>query len=213
MLPVPQQIFTHALDFLKGWYHQHALDYVGKLDPATDPTAQPVNGGRVVHVSSATPVANGQGRVDSLLQLGATGTQMAIFTIQSQISYDVSNFGNGNVDPYGWTPVAPAGWQSGLVASGAFELATTEFDQTAGVVYLPNDVLHAPTAAQITTGTNFASAGLLFKYRNWPGGDAGQITAGTDSFCAVVSRGQYANHNRQQVIAFWPVYGWGPAGH
>ena len=204
-LPVPQQIFTHALDYLKGWPHQHAVDYVGKIDPATDPTAQPVNGGRVVHVSANTPVVNGNGRVDSLFQLGADGSDMPIFLIQGQLDYDVNNFGNGSVDPYGWTPVTPQGFQSGLVAAGAYELCSTEFDTTTGVIYNPNDQLTSPTVAEIT-GANFATAGMLFKMKNWPGGGGGQCVAYTDNICAVVSRGQYTNQYRVPVLAFWPVY-------
>lgn len=207
-VPAPSQIFSHCLDYLKGWYHPHAVDFVGKIDPATDPTAQPVSGGRVVHVASNTvgQAPNGQSQVLSLFQLGAVGTQMAIFLIQGQTDYDVSNPGAGQTDPYGWTPVAPVGFQSGLVACGAYELSTTEYDQTAGVVYNPNDVLHAPTASQITTGTDFSAAGKLFKLKNWPGGNAGAITPYTDAVCAVVSRGAFVNHNRQGTLAFWPVY-------
>jgi hypothetical protein len=202
-VPNPSQIFSHALDYLKGWWHQHVVDFVGMLDPATDPTAQPAFGGRVVHVSSNTAVVGGAGRVDSLFQLGAVKTQMPIFLNQNQTDPDVSNPGAGMTDAYGWTAGTAVGFQSGLVASGAYELQSTEFDKTAGVVYNPNDPLHSPTVSQIT-GSDKSAAGMLFKNRNWPGGDNGAITPYTDAICAIVSRGRCTNHNRVQVISFWP---------
>jgi hypothetical protein len=94
----------------------------------------------------------------------------------------------------------------GLAAAvGAYEFQTTEFDQTDGVVYAPNDALHSPTEAQIT-GSDKSAAGFLFNKRNWPGGNNGAITQYVDHVCGIVSRGAVANHHRQQVITFWPVW-------
>jgi hypothetical protein len=191
---VPQQMFNHALDYLKGWPSPTAVDFVAKLSPAVDPTSLPVSGGRVAHLNQS-----GQ------FELGAKSTQMPIFLIQGSSDFDVSNPGNGQTDPYGWTAVAPAGWMSGLVSAGSYELQTTEYDTTPGVNYYPNTLLHSPTIDQIT-GTDKSAAGLLYAVKNWPGGGGGPLVLYTDNVCGVVSRGASLNHFRRQVVSFWPVY-------
>lgn len=191
-MTVPNQMFTNAIDFLKGWPSQTAVDHVAKL--STNVTLARVPSGRVVHLNASHE-----------FELGAKGTQVAIFTIPASDDYDVANPGNGDTDPYGWTSVAPGGNMSGLAATGSFELATTEFEVASGVTYNPNDLLHSPTEDQIT-GSDKSVAGKLFKRKGWPGGSNAALVLYTDSICAVVSRGAYANHYRRNVLAFWPVY-------
>jgi hypothetical protein len=98
---------------------------------------------------------------------------------------------------------------SGLVATGAYELETTEMDPNvvAGTdAITPGMQLHAPLESQITTGTDKTSAGKLFAKAAWPGGGGALITRATFSICAVCSRQNHINHHRVPVVSFWPCY-------
>ena len=70
-----------------------------------------------------------------------------------------------------------------LVATGAYELTSTEF---VADTYAPNDALTSDTAG--------ANAGLLKKG-----------TMYTDMIVGIVSRGQVDNGYGFDSIAFWPV--------
>jgi hypothetical protein len=182
------QMFVHALDHLKGWPSPSAVDSVAKL--SSNVTVSPVYGGRVVHKN-----ASGE------FELGAAGWQMPIFLIQSSSDFDVANPGNGTVDPYGWNAIAPVGYMSGLVATGAYELESTEV--VTGLTYAINDPLHAPTEAQCTTAAN---AGLLYNNRSFGAAGNQALQPGIDNVCAVVSQPKHLNHHRVNVVSFWPVY-------
>ncbi len=181
-------MFQHALDHLKGWPNPAAVDSVAKL--SANVTVSPVYGGRVVH-------KNGSGE----FELGAAGWQMPIFLIQGSASLDVANDGSGGSNPFGWTPIAPIGWMSGLVAVGAYELESTEVPT--GMTYAYNDPLHSPTEAQCTTAAN---AGMLYKDRSFGAAGAQAFQVGVDNVCAIVSRPNHLNHHRVNVVSFWPVY-------
>jgi hypothetical protein len=197
----PQQMFAHCLNYLKGWFEAAALDFAAKLSSTVDNTATPY-GGRVLHLNSS-----------GAFEMGAKGIQMPIFAHQGWLENDVANYGGAATSPYGWQSIAPTGVQSGLVAKGAYELATTEFYQADGVAYAPNDLLKAPTEDQIT-GADKSAAGMLFGRKYWPGGGNATFTLGTDSFCGQVSRGimppEY-NH-RTPALALWPI-GWYGTGN
>lgn len=188
-MPTPVPNYVHALDTKKGWPSPYAVDAVGVKSPAS--VASPLFGGRCVHFNAA-----GQ------FEPGAVGTQMPIFLIQGSDEFDVAN--SSPAGPQAWYAISPAGHMSGLVAVGSFELETTEYDQTA--TYARNDLLHSPTEAQITVGTDKSQAGLLFNHRNWPGGSAAAITQYVDAICAVVSRGAGQNQLRVNTLAFWPYF-------
>ena len=190
MSTVPGQMFDHALDFLKGWPREKAVDFSAKLSANVDATSLPVYGGQVAHV-------NDEGE----FELGAKQAMMPVFLIQGSTDKDVAN-PNDPANP-SWYSVIPSGTMSGLVAIGAYELQSTEYDTSA--TYHVNDPLHAPTADQIT-GADKSKAGVLYNKRNWPGGNAAAITVYTDHVCGVVSRMPGLNANRRSVISFWPVY-------
>jgi hypothetical protein len=197
----PMMMFQHCLDELKGWPDESALDYDAFLAPSGTNSAAPapplyvnvapVYGGACVHVNSL-----GQ------FVLGVGPTDMAIFLLQGSQELDVGNPGGNN-----WTPIAPTGKMSGLVATGAYELETTEFDPTvACTTFLPGMQLTSPLETAIT-GTDLTSAGKLFAQTNWPGGTAGTAVKGTaNPVCAVASRIGHINHNKVPVVSFWPVY-------
>lgn len=203
----PTLMFEHCLDELKGWPDESALDfdaYLAGPSTTTPPFAgvdvDPVYGGACVHV-------NPQGE----FILGVGPTDMAIFLLQGSHELDVNNPGGNN-----WTQIAPTGKMSGLVATGAYELETTEFDPTVtgagGALIVPGQQLTSPQQTDITVaGGDLTQAGKLFSHVNWnsgppavPGGAL--VTRATHPIVAVCSRQTHINHHRVYVTSFWPVY-------
>lgn len=191
----PALMFTHCLDELKGWPDEAALDFDAFLagPGAGGVNVDPVYGGACVHVN-----ANGQ------FVLGVSGAAMGIFLLQGSHELDVNNFGGNE-----WYQIAPTGKMSGLVATGAFELETTEFDQSMAIgTITPGMQMTSPTEAMITPTTDLTAAGKLFAQTNWPGATThGTAVAGSAmAVCAVCSRANHYNHHRVPVVSFWPVY-------
>jgi hypothetical protein len=187
-MPTPSQMYYHTLNPLKGWPSPTALDFTGKLHSAV--TIDPLPAGRCVHVHSLEAVAYGPGTSGGvpLFKTGVASTQMGIFLFQGSGDFDVSNPGGTD-----WYSIAPKGIMSGLVATGAYELETTEFDTTQ--VYAPNDVLGAVVAD--TDATAETGGGCLTNEN---------INAYEDAVVGVVSRGAYTNAYGRDALAFWPVY-------
>ena len=201
LLTGPTLMFQHCLDELKGWPDESALDFDAFLAGPTQTgppvvpgvDVDPVYGGTCVHVNAAGE-----------FMLGVGPTDMGIFLLQGSHELDVNNYGGNN-----WTPIAPTGKMSGLVATGAYELETTEFDPAiaAGVgAITPGQQMTAPTQSAITTGTDLTAAGKLFASATWPGGSGALVTRATFPICAVCSRHSHQNHHRVMVVSFWPVY-------
>ena len=172
------QMFDHTLDAVKGWFHMAALDFTAKIS-ADETGSAYVFAGRVVHLDN-----NGD------FKLGCTGSQMPIFLLQNGNDADVSNAGGGV-----WYPINPEGNITGLVAKGAYELETTEFDTSR--TYYPNDYLRCDTASAAVAGklTNNGLSTLV------NGGSNPTAIVG------VVSRAPRKRQtDRNTVLAFWPVY-------
>lgn len=186
-MAAPSQMYNHTLNPLKGWPSPTALDFTGKLHSAV--TIDPLPAGRCVHVHSIEAVAYGPGTSGGvpLFKTGVTGTQMAVFLFQGSADFDVSNPGGTD-----WYAIAPKGIMSGLVATGAYELETTEYDT--GVTYLANEVLKAVAAD--TDATAETGGGCL----------TNDAEVYTDAIVGVVSRGAYTNAYGRESLAFWPVY-------
>jgi hypothetical protein len=119
---------------------------------------------------------------------------MGIFLWQNSDDFDVANDGGDpNVNPR-WYGVLPAqrGTLNGLVASGPFELQTTEYDTTK--TYNANTLLYGePNDTNATLG--------------W----AGRLTTDNGggsprTVCGVVSRGICTNYNEVSVLTFWSVF-------
>lgn len=179
--------YTHALNELKGWPFGSVLDFRAKLDTAVTGNAY---AGRVVHVDATS----------GAFQLGAKITQMPIFLRKSSTAFDVSN-SSGN----DWTAVAPVGWMTGLVATGGYELQTTEYATADAASMVPNAILHAPTEDQCTAAGGVALAGQLHATKSYASG-GGSLTLYTDLVCGVVSRAVAKNNYGVNVVSFWPVY-------
>lgn len=193
------QSFDHTLTALKGWPTLHALDFDA-------PLSSNVNIGSVGTAPCSGLVVH---NTASGFEMGANLTQMAIFLWPNAYDFDVSNpgvptgtaLGGTTSVPPAWVPIRPTGKLMGLVATGGYELETTEFDTTQ--TYTINQTLRA-----VTSNTD-ANAGKLTNQNASGGqgfGSPGVNVAYTDSIVGVVSRGAYTNSHGKQVLSFWPVY-------
>jgi len=178
-MAAPIMMFTHTLDALKGWFSPYAVDISGKMDAAV--TADPIYAGRVVCVTSLDADVK-----TVRFKPGAVGHAMPIFLLNGTDQLDVNNTGSTTT----WQSIAPAGYLSGLVAVGALELETTEFDTTQ--TYVVNDLLRA-----VRSDSSSSTAGTLTNQT---------VTLYTTLVCGVVSRGKRTNQHGITVLDFWPVY-------
>jgi hypothetical protein len=183
----PSQMFDHTLDACKGWFHEAALDHSAKL--SANVTVDPYEQGRVVHLNSV-------GEYES----GVSNTGMAIFLLNSSDDSDVANPGGDY-----WTAVAPTGAMSGLVATGAYELESSEF---IAQTYVPGNLLGAAVSnASATIGgflNNEDDAGTALSVP-WEL-DSTSATGTDQAVCGVVSTGTNTNSHGISVLRFWPVY-------
>lgn len=184
-MAAPRQMTAHTLDALKGWSQQAAVDFHAKL--SANVTIDPFFAGRCVHLNSA-------GEFETGCPAGTTAkVNMPIWIFQNSDDPDVANdggiTGSSNDDPGGYMAIAPTGVMSGLVAAGAYELQTTEFEPeaTAGA-YAPGDALQA-TVANTTAAT---------------GGRMTKGTRYTDMIVGTVSRAVSVNAHGRNVLSFWP---------
>lgn len=181
-MPAPSLMFEHGLDVPKGWFEPAALDKSAKLSSNVnfDPPA-----GRVAHLNAAGE-----------FEMGVGVTDMAIFLIQSGSDYDVSNPGTTPAGNFMHQAIAPTGVMSGLVAEGAYEIQSTEFDREQ--TYAPNQLL---TAADDQDDEDVG--GVLTNVGSGAGGDVEQFV---DPVCGVVSDGAFQNAHGIWVLGFWPTY-------
>lgn len=175
-MPAPDLLTEHGLDVKKGWFDMASLDYSAKLSSAV---TFAVKRGRVVHVDS-----NGEFRP------GAHDTNIAIFLLNGSEDADVSNPGTTAGGRFMHQAVAPTGKMSGLVATGGYEIATTEFDTSR--TYTPGDLLTATASnSNATTGGRVTNE---------------SVTQYVTPVVGVVSSGKAQNHNGIQALSFWTVW-------
>jgi len=128
-----------------------------------------------------------------LFEFGVSGTRMGMWLLMSSNDPDVANYGGDPaVDVDAWVAIAPIGNLTAMVAAGAFELGTTEYDTAQ--TYLPNQLLTA------LTGTTLATCGVMTNQ---------SATQYTNAICGVVSKGEETNGHGRSELRFWPV--WLPA--
>jgi hypothetical protein len=159
-------MYDHMLNALKGWPTAWAVDKVANL--ADDSAA--VLAGSVMSLNS-----------DGEFVLGLIENAMAVFALQNSTDFDVVG-DEGNIVGKG----SSIPRISGLVAAGAYELETTEFVSSEGLV--PNAALTSPA----------------------PGvSNAGKLAVGTvytDTICGVVSDGVVNNCYGVEMLRFWPAW-------
>lgn len=182
-MAVPEQMFAHGLDVKKGWFDMASLDYSTKLSTAV---TFDVKRGRVVHLNT-----NGE------FVPGAHKTCPAVFLLNGSDDADVSNPGHNSpmsAANFMHIAVAPTGKMSGLVATGGYEISSTEF--VTANTYTPGDLLSVTTKTGAGS-TLAATDGLLTNY---------SVTQYAQPVVGVVSSGAGKNHNGIQALSFWCVY-------
>jgi hypothetical protein len=185
------QGFEQAMDAVKGWFHLAALDKSAKLTSSLLTGSTAVPAGRVAHLNSA-------GEFD----LGAGGTEMPIFLWNGSDHPDVYNSGvSPTTSTTHWTPISPTGVMSGLVATGAYELQTTEYETTG--TYALNTVLTADRAVSTTNGkivnTTIAASAVSI---------CGVCSAhvGGDNQTTQTAGPTGTNAHGVSTLTFWPCY-------
>lgn len=182
------QMFEQALDVTKGWFHLHALDKSAKLDNdlLTGSTAVPA--GRVAHLNSVGE-----------FELGASGNEVPIFLWNGKDHPDVYNNGvSPTTGVQHWIGISPTGVMSGLVAMGAYELQTTEFDSDQ--TYAPNDPLTCDANGVLTNQSAVPYTDLIVGFCS--------AHVNEDNQQATPANGNPVGYNSHgvQVLTFWPHF-------
>lgn len=172
-MALPSQMFERKLNPTKGWPSQSALDFRAKAASAV--TVYP---GMCCSLNSSGE-----------LILGVVRHRMGLFAFQGTDSLDVNNEGNNH-----WRPINPSGYIMCLVATGGYELETTEFDTAQ--TYARNDPVRAHTDGKLTN-----QSVTLFSQTDSP-------QTSSTAVVGIVSRGKFTNSDGVSVLAFWPI--WAP---
>jgi len=181
-MTAPSLMFENGLDVAKGWFDEAALDFSA---PLSANVTFDVPRGRVAHVNDAGE-----------FEMGVGETDMAIFLLQGSEDFDVDNPGTTPKGNFMHQAISPTGVMSGLVAEGAYEIESTEFDDDQ--TYAANELLTATASnSDVDTG------GVL---TNQGSGSDGDVEQFVDPVCGVVSRGRFVNAHNVPVLAFWPTY-------
>lgn len=181
-MAAPSLMFEHGINVPKGWWDEAALDFSAKLSSDVD---FDVPGGRVVHVNAAGE-----------FEMGVGETDIAIFLIQGSDAFDVANPGTTPAGNFMHKAILPAGDMSGVVATGAYEIESTEYDTAQS--YVPGDLL--------TAAADNADADVGGVITNQGSGANGEVQQYVDPVIGVVSRGSYNNEHGIPILAFWPVW-------
>ena len=182
------QMFEQGLDAVKGWFHLAALDKSAKLNSTLLTGSTAVPAGRVAHLN-----ASGE------FVLGCENLEMPIFLWNGKDHPDVYNSGvSPTTSTTHWTAISPTGVMSGLVATGGYELQTTEFETD---TYAINDALTADNAVSTTDGklakrtSGTQVCGICSVH---VGGEQG-VSQGTANPVGTNAHGV-------STITFWPVF-------
>ncbi len=189
----PSQMFEHGIDPVRGYNTDlNHLDCIGKLHSAV---TFDVPAGRVAHIYSLDSAGKPQ------FKMGPHATSPAIFLFNGSTHYDVANPGTSPGGLFVHRAIAPAGWMSGLVALGGFELRNTEFDTEQ--TYLTGQLLIAGNSQTV-----LATGGVITNQR--PAAD-GVVRQYTDAVIGIVSTGVETDHNGVTTLTFWTA--WLPAAY
>jgi len=163
----PGQMFDHNLDVVKGPSLMHRLDF--HAAPVAD---EAIKEGSLMSLDSAGKFIAG------CPPGAATITQpMPIFAIQGINDFD-ANSDIGNIS---------GGVMSGVVATGGYELATTEFD--AALTYAPNELLVSDEGGTKGWVTQAAAAPY-----------------GAETIVGCVSKPAAVNADGKNMLAFWSLF-------
>jgi hypothetical protein len=161
----PNQMFDHKLSVIKGPSPMHRLDYAAAPTSGLD-----VDEGSIISLNSAGTFVAG-------CAVGAVFNRpMPMFAIQATNDFD-ANSDTGNIS---------GGVQSAVVATGGFEIETTEF---VSGTYNFNDTLTAATAG---------NAGMVARNTVGP--------YGAENVVGVVSAAVATNADGKSVLRFWTMF-------
>lgn len=215
----PGQAYAHTLTALKGWYEEGSLDIEVSLSSNVNigSNGTPAASGIVLHgVSTITnpdpygSVPNGPPTVVAEPGCGANHG-LPLYLWPGANDPDISNpgvpagtpaYGDSTYGPPDFVSVMPlitGQNMTALVATGGYEVETTEFDYGNSLTYATGNYLRAVTSNTLANAgkvTNQRGATVNFN-------TDGATVVGTDTIVGIVSRGQYVNANRKQALAFW----------
>ena len=163
----PGSMFTHLMTPIKG------PNKMNRLDKSAAPYASAtIHEGSLCSLYGAAP-----GTLIAGAAAGSTANRpMPMFAIQDVNDFD-ANSDSGNIS---------GGVMSALVATGGFEISTSEYSTVGAPTYAPNDLL--------TDGT----AGLVKKATASP--------YGAQQIVGCVSDGVATNVDGVSVLAFWTMF-------
>lgn len=187
-MPSYSQMFENLLDAPKGWFHLAALDKSAPLEASLQADATPVVAGRCASLNATGEFVLGLD-VDHA---------MAIFLWQGKSDPDVSNYGvSPTTGVQHWISIGPKGIMNGLVATGGYELQTTEFDTDQD--YVPNDLL-TPDADGILTNQGITLYTTpVVGVCSWHNNEDAQQTPKATGPVGINAHGV-------TTLSFWPVY-------
>jgi len=178
---VPGQNFDHLLDVVSGYDGMHDLQFAAR--PALfDDSANaelPIERGSIISLDASGEWVPGIAT--------ARGTSMACWAINATADFDV-NSDVGNIS---------GGILAAFVATGGYELKTTEFDPSAS--YAPNDSLIAGLG-------DIATADDDQKGRVTLNGVVAALLPVATNVVGIVSLGEVTEVYNQLTLQFWPVY-------
>ena len=183
-MAAPRQMTANTLNALKGWPSQSAVDFHAKFDAVQLAASEPILAGTVVSLGSDGEFEIGVGGV-------AEGNRMPLFLFNNSDEPDVANDGGdagAGGDKGVWVPVSPTGQAMALVATGAYELTSTQY-VAGGNIGVPNTPLYSPYYGAANEG----------KLDDGAWGDANTIVG-------IVSRGVVDNGYGHNAVAFWPYF-------
>jgi len=194
------QAYDHALNVVRGWNPPTHLQKVAPVDSALLQTISSWPAGRVGFVSGS---GGNAGTITLATPTNVSGNPMPLYLLQGGQSYDVSDTGVNAAGNIVQVNASPGGMITGLVATGGFELQTTEY-YTSGT-YAPNTPLTVRLDSDNVGGliTNGAF------YTNWVCGIA-SLHWGYDY--QALGPGQYptspvgVNAMRRNVLTFWSYF-------
>lgn len=179
-MAAPDLPFEHGIDIKKGWFDMASLDYSAKLGNVS----YAVPRGRVVHLEHVAG--------KEVFLPGVRATDVAIFLLNGSTDADVSNDGTTASGKFVQQAISPSGKLSGVVATGGYEIDSTEFDDSRS--YVAGDLLTAPVGA---ASGDAATGGVLTN---------NGVTQFVTPVVGVVSSGKHKNHNGIDTLSFWSVY-------
>jgi hypothetical protein len=186
------QMFEQALDAPKGWFYLSALDKSAPLEPALLAGATAVPAGRCASLNSLGEFV-----------LGLDVNQaMPIFLWNGKDHPDVSNSGvSPTTSITHWVAISPTGVMSGLVATGGYELQTTEFDTAQ--TYAPNDALTPAATGILTNQAITLYTTPVVGVCSWHNNEDNEPVTPASSPVGTNAHGV-------TTLSFWPVYLPGP---